>query len=299
MPAFKRGISSDFVKKLKEEYERDGWWRKIVSDPELFVAIRNESVNVYYKGNSLLRLTLEGERLAGTTHYKYLLRPELKNSYIRLKDGLVKVSGPAAFFISDLSELELLKQASSPYAGEEKEGVHEIGTANPKIIDVEVAFGQASDDDEIPPGRRIDFAALSEVDNGACLLFYEAKLFSNKELKASESRPPRVLKQMNQYEKLVIRHSADLTKSYRTICSNLIDLDVKGDRYSGGLRDLMHRVANGEVPLRIDPAVRLAVFGFDADQRDGKVWKAHKEKLTDKLGSRVHFKGDPKKWKLK
>ena len=44
----------------------------MASDPSLFIAIRDGYLNVYYSGNSLLKLSLDGERLAGEIHYKYL-----------------------------------------------------------------------------------------------------------------------------------------------------------------------------------------------------------------------------------
>ena len=40
-------------------------------------------------------------------------------------------------------------------------------------------------------------------------------------------------------------------------------------------------------------AVSLVVFGFDSDQRDGTVWKGHREKLDAALGKRLLLKGDP------
>jgi hypothetical protein len=60
MSMFNRGIDKRFIDRLNAEYER-GWWRSIVCDLELFVAIRENYLNVYWNGNSLLRLRLDGE----------------------------------------------------------------------------------------------------------------------------------------------------------------------------------------------------------------------------------------------
>ena len=55
-PAFNRGLCDAFVEVLNNEYEKGGWWRNLVDDAETFVAIRDDYLNVYYRGNSLLKL---------------------------------------------------------------------------------------------------------------------------------------------------------------------------------------------------------------------------------------------------
>jgi hypothetical protein len=69
---FKRGISQPFVDRLNDEYDAEGWWKAIADDRELFIAIRDGYINVYWKGNSLLKLWQAGNDLVGEIHYKYL-----------------------------------------------------------------------------------------------------------------------------------------------------------------------------------------------------------------------------------
>jgi hypothetical protein len=55
----------------------------------------------------------------------------------------------------------------------------------------------------------------------------------------------------------------------------------------------MRHVASGEAPLHVSEFVRLVVFGFDSDQRVGKVWSGHRKKLEGALDKRLLLKGDP------
>ena len=57
-PAFNRGLCDAFVEVLNNEYGKGGWWRNLVDDKETFLAIRENYLNVYYRGNSLLKLDL-------------------------------------------------------------------------------------------------------------------------------------------------------------------------------------------------------------------------------------------------
>ncbi|OHC76291.1 MAG: hypothetical protein A3G18_06255 [Rhodospirillales bacterium RIFCSPLOWO2_12_FULL_58_28] len=289
---FKRGISTDFVKRLNDEYNNGGWWRSIADDRKLFIAIRDGYLNVYWKGNSLLRLTLdEKKRLVGETHYKYLLRSELVDNkqYILSYNGKVESFDASKMFLPDLSSIAALTRAADAYSGDEKAGVHQIILSNPNIIDVEVTFGLEGDNEKSPATRRIDFAALRPTADGAEIVFYEAKLFSNKEIRAKGNAIPPVVGQIKDYQELLITHTKDVEHSYRTICGNLAALDGVRGRYNADL------LASGNAALHVSKNVWLVVFGFDIDQRDGKVWSKHKKKLEETaLKDRLLFNGNPK-----
>ena len=45
MSNFSRSLDDAFVDALNAEYEKGGWWHRFVHDSEIFVAIRNDSVN--------------------------------------------------------------------------------------------------------------------------------------------------------------------------------------------------------------------------------------------------------------
>ena len=58
MSKFSRGIRDKFVKSLNDEYEKNTWWRRIADDPQLFIGIRENYLNVYFNGGSVLELSL-------------------------------------------------------------------------------------------------------------------------------------------------------------------------------------------------------------------------------------------------
>ncbi len=56
MANFKRGLDDEFVDRLNEVYRARGWWHSLVNDRDLFIAIRDNYLNVYYRGGSVLKL---------------------------------------------------------------------------------------------------------------------------------------------------------------------------------------------------------------------------------------------------
>ncbi len=267
--AFRRGLDQKFVKALNKRYEADSWWRKLVDDEETFVAIRDSSVNVYYRGNSLLKLDWNEnkETMAGQVHYKYLLRPEIEGSqYVEVVDGKAKPPRDAMF--CDIGNVKALKAASRVYAGDEKAGVHEIVLKRSNVIDVEIAFRGS--------GLRVDLAALHETDDGPQLVFYEAKHFSNKELRAEEGREAKVIGQLDGYSGLLEKNKGQLEECYQRVCENLRCIKGLAGRHPQR-HDMLVRVL--DEGLRVDPKPRLVVFGFDQDQQRG-AWKRHRERLA-------------------
>ena len=59
---------------------------------------------------------------------------------------------------------------------------------------------------------------------------------------------------------------------------------------------MIEAIADGSRELLLDNDPVLIVFGFDADQKVGTIWKPHRKKLIEKLDQRVFFKGDSKQF---
>ena len=292
---FNRGLSNDFVNALNDEYGKRSWWRNLVDDRETFLAIRDDYVNVYYGGCSLLLLKLNGNRLEGTVDYKYLLRPDLQDvsRSIMVVDGKPDLGQQSRrFFLDDLSNLNDLKRAVEPYVGEEKTGVHDIILGNPNVLDVEIALSDAG------TAPRIDLLAIHQVDEGFEIRFYEAKLFSNKrELRATGGGRPTVLRQIERYSRLLRYQHDDILNSYSKVCRNFSDLAGMNRRHPGRHR-MLKRIADSPEQLRIDTKPRLLLFGFCKDQRDGPMWRRHRDKLHTELGKRLKMTGNARKLQL-
>ena len=166
-------------------------------------------------------------------------------------------------------------------AGEEKTGVQRIIEKNPNILDVEIGFGLPRTAETGPWAPRVDFAALQVSDDGATVVFFEAKRFANRELRSNKGRMPRVIEQIDEYSALLDENRARIAERYRRVCRNLQCLRGVTKRHPER-HALLESIA--EKPLSIDAKPRLVVFGFDAAQRDGKVWKGHRQRLVEILG---------------
>lgn len=305
MYEFKRGIkNSAFIDALKIDYVNGGLWREIVNDKNLFIGIRNESINVYFKGNSLLRISFENNQLKAYTHFKYLVKNKIKSPYVsfNLNENIgLESELRAKYFYNEIKTINMLKRTSIPYAGLEKNGVQEIVKANNNIIDLEVALTQEADDrekddqgnveKEDPSNPRIDFAALKQKSTGIELQFFEAKHFSyTSVLRKRGKKDPKVIKQINDYEVLLKKYAPDIIKSYRTVCKNYCDLLPLSS-----ISESIKAVNRGKkLSVCIEP--RLVIFGFDRDQQNGAIWRPHIEKLNRLLPDRVLCKGNPEKF---
>src|ERR1019366_8368912 len=117
---FNRGISDEkFLTALRDWKE----WDKIAADKELFFAMRENSVHVYYQGCRIFNISYD-HRLLLKTHYKYLINPYMNDPYISWSgEGNSIKKRVDEIFIESL-DTNLLKKAASYYAGAEKQGVH-------------------------------------------------------------------------------------------------------------------------------------------------------------------------------
>lgn len=295
---FVRGISDEFATALSKSPQ----WGEISPDPDLFLAMRNEYVNVYYRGCSIFKISYKNDQLRFETHYKYLIHPHMEKPYIMWRDAgnaieerIDKNHKDKGIFVDSL-DTELLKTAASYYAGAEKKGVHKILQSNGNIIDVEIALSSDAEkkqdvEDEIDAGDeskdlkthadRIDFVALQRIDGCARVVFFEAKRLKNPELWTSAKG---ITHQIERYEGLLAKEKEHIENSYLKVCKNLYHLAPK--RWG----NLVEDVAKGRIKLDVDPKVRLVVFDYDAGQRDGVL-----EELKARLGGTLILsKGDPK-----
>lgn len=299
-PTFKRGLSPDFVDHLNELYTAGGWWRNLVDDEELFLAVRDNYVNFYFRGCSVLKLGWRPRKkeIKGEIHYKYLLKPSIKGSpYAKFGErGLKLPTEPRSMFVDDLTDVNELKRAVKRYADAEKSGVHNVvmNGKNPNVLDLEIAISKGKS------APRVDLAALhddTDQPRTVRLVFYEAKHFKNEELRSSTSQIP-VVDQIDEYSTLININRDALLESYLRICCNLFEL--KGVSQQNGRRhQILRDIATKSKKLKIDDHARLIAFGFDEDQRKGKNWKPHAEKLRNTLTEeRVLYAGKAKNIRL-
>ncbi|MDI3563915.1 hypothetical protein [Bradyrhizobium sp. Arg816] len=298
--SFKRGIrDNDFREALRALAQQDGWWRDVLADPSLIIGVRDEYLNVYWQGQSIFKVSFKGGKVTATTHEKYLLNPDLKDQ-VSLVEGKFAFGNAEPRMLTRDYEgaktLEKLKRAASLYSGQEKEGVHEIATANNSVVDVEIAINASGIPDVERNLPRMDLANFETTANGVDLVFWEAKTFSNPELENGK-----IVGQIKDYRTVIDLHQTEIDKSYRCVAENLTAMA----EWSNGRRSVaaaISAVADG-TKLKVNSAnVGLLVYDFTADQRDreDKSGKTLKERVTESLAEvgvgpeRIKFKGTPK-----
>ena len=298
--AFSRCLSEGSIDLLASEAQQENsWWRCVLDDPKLFIGIRKDRVDVYWLGQCIFQARNDSGKLKVTTHPKYLLDPGLKGA-ISISDGSFNVAALSANALirkfEGKSTLERMKKAAAYYAGDEKVGCHQAAEANPSVIDVEVALLGADSEDVFKTTQsRIDFAALDAHGENVNLVFWEAKVFSNKELRSNKAEAP-VVAQMTRYVDLLTAQRTAVEASYRSLARNLVAFrDRMG--WARPLSPLVSKVAASPELLTMHdtPSIRLLVFGFDKDQEKGAVWKGHLEKLE---AGKPKFIGDAKNARL-
>lgn len=281
--AFERYLDDATIGALNKAHsDGEPWWCNLLHDPDVFLAVRRNVLNAYYRGCSLVEIMLDGDILKTRTHYKYLLKPNIVDAYVTGSNGKVEVSNPANAFTSDLSDLASLKRAARPFAGGEKSFVADVISSSDNTFDVEIALRrEAASEGSQAAADRIDIAALSTRGSDVQVTFYEAKLFDNKELRASssaEDATPPVIKQVDGYRRLLTSFSDEIASAYQQAAADLLRLN--------GLAEARRRWARsvaGADKLIIDTTPRLLIGEFDADQKSGPVWTAHLAKLKEEL----------------
>lgn len=282
---FDRSISDGFVEALREAASEEGWWSDVLRDHKLLIAVRDEYLNVYWRGQSLFRVERDGEKLIATTHPKYLINPDLKDG-IKLSESNYDLSNLLDQAFLRTPDINKMKRAANAFAGEEKRGVHNIVQRNNHVVDVEVALPgavtllqDASDDNAKSPSERknprVDVAALQSGDDGSIrIVFWEAKCYKNKELRARDRDAIKVCDQIEIYKAWLRDHRSEIEESYRKVADNMVAL-----AQLRGVSPHNHLLAIKNDPrlltLGDQPQVGLIVFGFDTPQRDWAEWKQY------------------------
>jgi hypothetical protein len=299
---FGRTISSENLKKLGELAEADSWFRDLLDcwQPAghpitykrfLRLAVRDQYLNFYYKGQSVAKVGFDiKNNVYFQTHSKYLGFDSKK--YIRLgSKGFFEC--PKSGDISEYKEIGSIKDRALGHVGAEKEFVDSIVAANGSVIDMEMAFPA---DKELPlkAGRtrgsayRVDIVALEQSEDlQTRLVFWEAKMSNNSELKRRRDEP-KIVEQVRNYKRYLEneKHRKSIVNAYGNTCSILVKLHAM-TRGIPSLSDIITDVDTGACKLseeKIDTTVRV-VIGVRGDVGQG--WSGHMSKLVTKYNLKI------------
>jgi len=273
-PLFER-LSHDIINRFKKSNRyRD-----------VFPAIRNRRIDFYHKGGKLFSYDATN---GFTTHHKYA-------SVVRYNMDIPYVSDRNLEAIGNFSEgYERIKENCSRYSGVEASGVsHIYGKYScakkdklPRVVvlDIEVSLRRENEDVDPVPGEssrtgsdRIDLL-LFDTESG-WLRFFEAKHYSNREIRARVGRTPKIVKQMQRYEKQLKKPK--LCNEILTAYSNHVAI----------INQLFSHCEHLPAPLYIDPIPRLLIFGFDDQQYKHRL-ENEIERLKNCFGLAVCSIGD-------
>lgn len=260
----------------------------------LRLALRNDYLNLYRKGQSVARIGLSHGKPWLEVHWKYALtaQPDPKQTYVRMQaDRLLDREGrPTEDFemvirgwIAQIDG----KQPDQPeildgngYAGYEKTLIESL-LGNPQnmgVIDLEVGIPGL--------GKRIDLVTLEDDALGQATLFFgEVKYFRDGRMRTRKAadghwpKPEVITGQLRPYAHWLEANRSDIERAGRLMaCQMRAIAEAMGK--AAALPNVLHRVADG-APLALCPVPRLVVIASRED-RQGKAypsWPVHKARL--------------------
>lgn len=260
---FKRGIHNpDFINALNDLRKVHGsFWDQMVNDPELFIGIRDEYLNVYYNGQSvcLLKFDKKSRSIIGFTHNKYLGNDQ--SGYVESYNEIRNIHG-----LSNIANLKALVKKKFVH-GEKLNSYSKILSSG-ICLDVEATFVE----ELVPsPCKRSDYKISSidfvQLENGV-LRFYEAKNFSNQEIKSRNV--PRVFEQLDRYKRVLNSCQNSIIASYLKVIDNKKSLGLS---------------CPTSVTLKVDTTPNLIVFSVPTELTSAA--RRHIQKLRDVLEERL------------
>ena len=260
--AFDRNLSDTFITGLQNlAKDPSSWWSKIRKSKHLFVAIRKNTIGAYAGGASIAKVGWKGSRCVLKVHKKYLVLPPKGPNYVELGD---RQRGPDVQTVKserDFAEhLDQIKEAAALLGGEERAGANLVAAGHSCFLDLEAAFDGGDADDAGPGTQKRGRVDLVAVDSQGRLVFIEAKLHSNGELRSRRDVPD-VCGQLADYARWIDREGATILEAYRRAWT---------------LRQQLGLPRPSRMPEALDPIPRLLIFGFSSSDRtdlDGDVTK--------------------------
>lgn len=243
----KRQVNSTITAKLLDS---ELWSQKIKDDckeQKVFLAIRENQIDFYHKGGRLFNFSNEGFK----THIKYAAVIESNG-----KNYLTEKELKDYKLFSDFkSNYARIKENCSNYSGEEATGISEIyhrhsylSKSNVVVLDIEVTFQSI---DGPTKHDRIDILLYNKSTRS--LQFVEAKHYTNKELWSTTV--PSVIGQIQRYERQIKEKEEEILRE----CVE--NVRVLNEIFEEDIPE----------PVNIEDKVALLIFGFDSDQRDGRL----------------------------
>jgi hypothetical protein len=280
---FKRNFNS--IKDLEDQPLYEECLLTDIKSGVVFPAVRNNRIDFYYLGSKLFSFD-----------HKNLFSTHLKYASVAIGDNL----GPYVTQ-EDLKEIsianfvdgyERIKENCAKHSKKEALGVSQVygkySCANAHagdvvVLDIEVSLRREDDEYEVEllnnskaGSDRMDLLLLNTVSSELC--FFEAKHYSNDDIRGKE---PKIVAQMRRYSKQLksLQVHGEIVSAYKA--------------HRGVINGLLGPEVQLPEPKKINPYPCLLVFGFDREQREGKLKKEVK-RLVEEFGMSVYTIGNIK-----
>lgn len=245
--SFKRALSNQLIAKLQAEPFYQILHPEILNQI-IFPGIRNNLIDFYYKGGRLFKYDNKGFQ----THIKYaaVIEKDADDYLTESELGNHKLA-------TDFSKnYQRIKENCSNYSGIEANGVSEIYHRHSYVgrekgivvLDIEVSLKSIDPENK---QDRIDILLYNAEEKR--LKFVEAKHYSNSEIWSKTEA--KVISQIKRYEAQIKSKKSEIIVEYNKY------IDYANDMFSSKLPHADD----------IDEKVTLLVFGFDNDQKSGRL----------------------------
>ena len=274
------------------------WWRDLLSlwrpsgvdagEYGLRLAIRDNYLNFYRRGQSIARVKFNREgMLTAETHIKYVGKASLgpyDAEYVVMRDRRI-FRGREEFASYQGSETlkKWIAVVDRDYAGDEKQLVDRLVTANPSVIDLEMGLPAWGEQKTAP---RMDLIAIELMGQAPQVVFWEAKLVTDGRIRCRGDvvidEKPDVLKQLAAYRRFLEApgHAEFVAKAYSNAARLMVRLreiaDGCSDKHSLG-REIHAAAAAPEAVVDCKP--RLVVF--NQKNASQTAWAVHARRLQE------------------
>lgn len=244
MKNFKRGLRDKVVIDGVIEFLNLDLGKKILRDETIQICIRNNYINIYKNGCSILKFNPRATKNKYLIHNAYFGIIKSGNSdYTNLTDDNNDLITPCGQSFAK----KILSGQSEEFKiyvnedGEKSSISKYVQANNPFLIDLEVGYARERTKEEREGKKRafvadrIDMAILDNdlIDGSPILRFVEVKLDTDDRLKSDdgkrrpgEVRLPEILTQMSRYKKFILSQKEHIIDSYSTIAQNYIDMGI-------------------------------------------------------------------------
>jgi hypothetical protein len=242
---YERRLSREFIHHLNALHDdKESWWHMIIEDDQSFILIRNDRVRILVYGYPLVELKWTfGDLRINYVHVSF--RGRLA-SQPYLADVNRSTQTKNEFLQSIVKDYDETKRTVELFATYEKQVAHSLALRNGQFLDQQVEFkGDPGTEVLRTKPQLIDLTAIS--DTGA-LVFFEAKLFKNGDLRSGS-----LITQLKKYQNSLMESRSKIETDYRDQLE--IYAKLKGQFFKTRTRVFDK--------IRLYPNVRLIITEFD------------------------------------